>query len=79
MNPNPSRLLAVLLLLGSFCVSCSKKDNSDKIEDVRKAAEQGDAPAQCNLGDAYYFGNGVAKDQVEGVKWYRKAAEQGEC
>ena len=25
---------------------------------------------------AYYAGEGVAKDQVEAVKWYRKAAEQ---
>jgi len=77
MTTIPSRLLVVLLLLGSFCVSCSKKDNSDKIEDVRKAAEQGNASAQYLLGVAYGNGEGVAKDQVEAVKWYRKAAEQG--
>jgi len=43
----------------------------------RKAAEQGLAPAQAQLGFHYYKGEGVAKDQVEAVKWYRKAAEQG--
>ena len=31
---------------------------------------------QYNLGVCYYKGEGVAKDQVEAVKWYRKAAEQ---
>jgi TPR repeat protein len=40
-------------------------------------AEQGDADAQFLLGLRYYQGNGVAKDFVEAVKWYRKAAEQG--
>jgi TPR repeat protein len=44
----------------------------------RKAAEQGDASAQLNIGFAYANGEGVAKDQAEAVKWYRKAAEQGD-
>ena len=43
----------------------------------RKAAEQGDSDAQCNLGCCYHMGSGVAKDQAEAVGWYRKAAEQG--
>jgi TPR repeat protein len=33
--------------------------------------------AQLNLGDCYQNGYGVQKDKAEGVKWYRKAAEQG--
>ena len=28
------------------------------------------------MGVGYYKGEGVAKDRVEAVKWYRKAAEQ---
>ena len=32
--------------------------------------------AQYNLGVCYAKGQGVAKDEVEAVKWYRKAAEQ---
>ena len=43
----------------------------------RKAAEQGFALAQSNLGNAYRKGEGVAKDPFEAVRWYRKAAEQG--
>ena len=33
--------------------------------------------AQYNLGNAYYKGEGVAKDPREAVRWWRKAAEQG--
>ena len=36
------------------------------------------AQAQFNLGCAYANGEGVGKDLVEAVKWYRKAAEQGD-
>jgi tetratricopeptide (TPR) repeat protein len=44
-----------------------------------KAAEQGDAAAQFNLGLMYYFGEGVQQDYAEAEKWYRKAAEQGDA
>ncbi|MBQ9694638.1 MAG: SEL1-like repeat protein [Kiritimatiellae bacterium] len=43
----------------------------------RKAAEQGHAGAQNNLGTQYANGQGVAQSWHEAVKWYRKAAEQG--
>jgi len=38
--------------------------------------EQNYVDAQFNLGFCYEYGEGVAKDQVEAAKWYRKAAEQ---
>jgi Sel1 repeat-containing protein len=41
-----------------------------------EATEQNRAIAQYKLGICYANGDGVAKDQVEAVKWYRKAAEQ---
>ncbi len=43
----------------------------------RKAAEQGYAPAEHNLGLMYDKGQGVPQDYQEALKWYRKAAEQG--
>ena len=43
----------------------------------RKAAEQGNARAQCNLGVCFDYGKGVDKDEKEAVKWFTKAAEQG--
>jgi TPR repeat protein len=47
------------------------------VEWYRKAADQGDAFAQCNLGVMYENGYGVAKDMNKAVEWYRKAAAQG--
>ncbi len=43
----------------------------------RKAAEQGYAEAQHNLGVRYAKGEGVVQNHAEAVKWWRKAAEQG--
>ena len=41
-----------------------------------KAAEQGHARAQCNLGTCYQDGEGVAQDSCKAVEWYTKAAAQ---
>ena len=43
----------------------------------RKAAEQGFAEAQYNLGVCYNNGHGITQDYKQAVRWYRKAAEQG--
>ena len=43
----------------------------------RKAAEQGYAAAQYNLGINYYNGTGVSQNKEEAKKWLRKAANQG--
>jgi TPR repeat protein len=43
----------------------------------QKAAEQGNAAAQYNLGMCYYKGLGVRQDYNEAMRWLRKAAEQG--
>jgi len=41
------------------------------------AANQGLVEAQCNLGIAYLFGKGVAKDYNQAAEWFRKAANKG--
>jgi len=46
------------------------------IEKLCKAAEQGDANAQYELGCAYSLGKSVQKDETKAVEWYSKAAEQ---
>ena len=43
----------------------------------RKAADQGGAGAQHNLGLMFAQGRGVAQSHVEAARWYRKAADQG--
>ena len=52
-------------------------DEGEAVSSVRKAAEQGDAAAQFNLGVMYDRGEGVPQDDGEALLWYRKAAEQG--
>ena len=47
------------------------------VDAYRKEAEQGRADAQYSLGVCYANGEGVTKDEKEAVKWFRKAAEQG--
>ena len=54
-----------------------QNDYASAVYWYRKAAEQGYAKAQFNLGICYETGSGVTKDITEAVKWYRKAAEQG--
>jgi TPR repeat protein len=46
-------------------------------EATKIRAESGDVIAQANLGFSYYRGIGVAKDTIEAVKWFRKAADRG--
>ena len=52
---------------------------SEAVNWLRKAAEQGHAQAQFNLGVCYALGNGVPQSYTEAVKWFRKAAEQGQA
>lgn len=42
-----------------------------------KAAKQGNADAEYDLGIMYELGKGVTKDSTESVKWFGKAAEHG--
>ncbi len=43
----------------------------------RKAADQGDAAAQSDLGWVYTYGRGVETKYLEAAGWYRRSAEQG--
>ena len=47
------------------------------MEWYRKAAKQGHASAQTNLGVMYQLGRGVEKNEQKAAEWYIKAAEQG--
>ena len=54
------------------------KDEVAAVSWYRKAAEQGHAKAQYNLGVMFQYGLGVSKNRAEAVYWYIKAAVQGE-
>jgi len=43
---------------------------------VKKAAEQGNAWAQFQLGIMYAKGEGTPQDYQQAIHWYQKAAEQ---
>jgi len=53
------------------------EDDKEAVKWFRKAAEQGHAGAQNELGAMYFHGEGVSEDFKESVKWFRKAADQG--
>ena len=53
------------------------KDHTEAVKWYRKAADQGDATGQFNLGFMYDNGYGIAKNATEAMKWYQKAADQG--
>jgi hypothetical protein len=49
----------------------------EDIDELIRAAEQGDAEAQCDLANRYEEGEGVQKDLNKAAYWYGKSAEQG--
>ena len=53
------------------------KDYSQAVAWFRKAADQGSAVGQNNLGILYLSGHGVPRDYAQALFWFRKAADQG--
>ena len=70
------KMVVVLFAALTFAGGCGGGED-ESVYLLRKAAEQGDASAQYNLGVMYYKGAGVPKDTSAAVDWYRKAASQG--
>ena len=54
------------------------QDNVEAVQWFRKAAMQGNATGQYNLGLMYAKGTGVGLDIAQAIAWFRKAAEQGD-
>ncbi|MFN0291580.1 tetratricopeptide repeat protein [Pedobacter helvus] len=78
---NKGNVMAMMLIgrlystnLGFFDV---KQDHVMAMNWYKKAADLGFAPAQYEVGNCYYFGNGVEKNYVEALKWYHLAANKG--
>ena len=53
------------------------KDYAKAFALFQKAAEQGDAEGQSNLGRMYDRGFGVQQDFAKAMEWYQKAVDQG--
>lgn len=52
------------------------EDGDKKFSKRKRAAEQGDKKAQSKLGQMYYCGLGVRKNDNEAFKWYKRSMEQ---
>ncbi len=49
----------------------------DNARKTLKDAANGDAQAQYSLGYFYQYGKGIAQNDAEAIKWYKKSAENG--
>lgn len=52
---------------------------AEAVKWYRKAANKGDDKARNDLGNCYYGGKGVEKDELEAVRWFWDAAVQGDA
>lgn len=67
-------------VMGICCglgVAGATEDAAEAVRWYRLAADQGFAPAQCNLADKLEHGTGVAQDLREAARLYRAAADAG--
>ncbi|MBG86171.1 MAG: hypothetical protein CMO80_04640 [Verrucomicrobiales bacterium] len=72
-------ILAAVCALTVFTTGCETVGGggSHTLDELKAAANDGDANASLKLGNAYFNGrNGAEKDFVEAQKWYEKAAQQ---
>ncbi len=53
------------------------RDVAEAAKWYERAANQGLAQAQHNLGSLYYHGSGVPQDHSAAASWFRKTADQG--
>ena len=82
------KIMSVLCFVIIFCCSVTafsqtaQKENTTttkktSISELQKKAEAGDASAQYNLAERYYFGEDIGKNLSKAVELYKKSAEQG--
>ena len=58
--------------LGLFALCLALTAWAQDFESTKRAARQGDAQAQADLGKMYATGQGVTQNHAEAVRWYRK-------
>jgi TPR repeat protein len=70
-------ILSINALVESGIKSFNSGDYVDALKLYKRAADEGHAVAQNNVGVMYAEGQGVPQDYAEAVKWYRLASQQG--
>ena len=79
MKTNQLLFTVLLLVTAAVFQLPAQQNEADRkvLAEIRAGADKGDAKARYELGRAFFSGSlGVAKDDAEAVKWFRKAAEQ---
>ncbi len=71
---NPVFGIVTLMLCRPVMITIDQKQ---AVHWYSKAAKQGDADAQYNLGIMYARGEGVALDNKRALFWFKKSAAQG--
>ena len=66
-------LIAACLLISQTTGLLGQRD----LRELRDRADEGSPAAQFNLARLYVSGTGVPQDDLEAVRWYRLAADQG--
>ena len=71
------RKLVMYVMVSCLVLSCSIPAVSLTFNEVYRLANKGDAEAQYILALMYIEGSDAQQNDSEGMKWLRKAAEQG--
>ena len=71
-------ILAALKTLPNFEAWHHTLDYEAAVKWYKRAAEQGHASAQFNLGEMYFKGQGVTQDYTRAYMWWEIAASQGD-
>ena len=77
INLGSQEALSFVTSHGSGLVAQKQAPDEVAVKWWQIAAEQGNEDAQCNLGNAYFFGRGIEQDYAAAVEWYMKAVEKG--
>jgi TPR repeat protein len=72
-------LLAVAVASGWSARAIPQDAKQQAFAELKNRAGAGDVRAEVQLGLAYESGDGVAADDAEAVKWFRKAADQDDA
>ncbi|MCX5860768.1 MAG: tetratricopeptide repeat protein [Deltaproteobacteria bacterium] len=71
-------MLLITSLLGMYLIYLFFESETWSQLNLRARAYLGSVTAQKTLALKYYYGQGVVRDYQESLKWFQKAAEQGE-
>ena len=69
--------LLLVLIFGLMLPGVTAAQDTDSLENLRAAAERGDATAQLEMGILYEYGFRLPDNRPPALAWYLLAAKQG--